>query len=122
MRARGLIMAAALAMVGQFALFAGPATAEPAATAPAACVSAAWQPVRSGLYLWRCPTSYHGQVVGGLKGDQLYLRSGAGTITKLVNIPATGNYNTGTVGDFGGPWAACLKIPNRAEVCTAHAW
>lgn len=115
-------MAAALAMVGQFALFAGPATAEPAATAPAACVSAAWQPVRSGLYLWRCPTSYHGQVVGGLKGDQLYLRSGAGTITKLVNIPATGNYNTGTVGDFGGPWAACLKIPNRAEVCTAHAW
>jgi len=125
MRVRGFVTATALAMVGQFALFTSPATAaatEPAATAPAACVSAASRAVRSGLYLWRCPTSYHGQIVGGLRGDQLYLRSGAGTITKLVNIPATGNYNTGTVGDFGGPWAACLKIPNQAEVCTAHAW
>lgn len=85
-------------------------------------MSAAFRSVRGGLYLWRCPTSYHGQIAGGLRGDQLYLRSGAGTTTRLVNIPATGDYNTGTVGDFGGPWAACLKIPNRAEVCTAHAW
>jgi hypothetical protein len=133
MRIRRIVTAVAVVAAGQAMLFTSPAVAGSAAAAPAgtvsagdqgraACVSAASRAVRSGLYLWRCPTSYHGQIVGGLKGDQLYLRSGAGTITRLVNIPATGNYNTGTVGDYGGPWAACLKIPNQAEVCTAHAW
>ncbi len=126
-------MAAAAVAAGQIMLVASPAgagattapdgsTGSSAGRAPAACVPAAHRAVRSGLYLWRCPTSYHGQIVGGLRGDQLYLRSGAGTITRLVNIPATGDYNTGTVADFGGPWAACLKIPNQAEICTAHAW
>ncbi|GAB2835261.1 hypothetical protein GCM10027176_44420 [Actinoallomurus bryophytorum] len=62
---------------------------------------------------------------GGWRGRrvaQLFLRSGADTITGLRTLPASGDYNTVTVGDFGGPWAACLAIPNQGEVCTAHAW
>ncbi|GGK96275.1 hypothetical protein Sme01_31760 [Sphaerisporangium melleum] len=135
MRINKLIALAASAAAGGTLMFASPsaAAAAPAAAggqALAACRIAAGPEYLSGrtVRLWFCDgtggtaNGYHGQVLSGRAGDQLYLRSATGTITALVNVPATGDYNTRTVGDHGGPWRACVHIPNEGQICTVAAW
>ncbi|MGV9383811.1 hypothetical protein ACWDRB_48905 [Nonomuraea sp. NPDC003707] len=89
-------------------------------------VGAKWSAGRI-VYLWWCDGTsgtrrgYHGQIQNVVDGDQVYLRSGTGSITALVNITWTGgNEDTPTVGDWGAPWAACITVRNVGETCTAH--
>lgn len=95
---------------------------------PAPCRIAAQ--AGSFLFLWKCDgtagtrNGYHAQLINAYKGDKVYLRSAAGTKTGEVTSPRDGvDLNSTTVGDNGGPWAACfLANPELIEICTDHAW
>lgn len=77
-------------------------------------------PYATSIELLRCGTnSWKAGSFQPRKGDQLYLRSAQGTITRLTNVPVnTYWYETTTVGTFGAPWQACIKMPNVSEKCT----
>jgi hypothetical protein len=119
-----------IAPAAQAAAQTTPKTAVSSSQVPAACRIAAQTSVRGSddLRLWKCDgtggtrVGYHGEFLSGRKGDQLYLQSASGLDYVQVNIPGSGTYNTATVGDNGGPWAACVRVPNGGEHCTSHAW
>jgi hypothetical protein len=73
--------------------------------------------------LWRCDSGWLALITYPEIGDQVYLRSAAGTITDLrtVRYQHT-DTSTKTVGVYGGPWRACGKIPHATEVCTPNLW
>lgn len=130
MRTSKLALAATSAILGGAALFATPTTAGATALAPCRIVA---DTHGGSLRLWYCDgtggtrNGYHGQAVGAFEGDQLFLRSAAGTKTAVVNIPRNGNYDTATVGSQGGPWKACYDPWPTApgvgdEFCTAAGW
>ncbi|MER7504212.1 hypothetical protein AB0L05_22455 [Nonomuraea pusilla] len=127
MRVSELIAAAGSVVAGATLLFAGPAgtaaLAQGQALAPCRKVDSLVDQGRT-VRLWHCDgtagtaNGYHGQLLSGRRGDQLYLRSATGTITALVNVPRTGDFNTRTVGDHGSPWRACMHVPNVGQSCT----
>lgn len=130
MRTSKLALAATSVILGGAALFATPTTAGATALAPCRIVA---DTHGGSLRLWYCDgtggtrNGYHGQAVGAFEGDQLFLRSAAGTKTAVVNIPRNGNYDTATVGSQGGPWKACYDPWPTApgvgdEFCTAAGW
>jgi len=104
---------------------AAPQPSTKAAAAGCRTIDSRWMPLRAAtVVLERCDEGYHAKLSGGRKGEQLYLRSGAGTITYLTTLPAGGAgwWTTEYVGNFGGPWAACAQLKDLAEVCTSHVW
>ncbi|MEU7476072.1 hypothetical protein AB0A63_08815 [Lentzea sp. NPDC042327] len=74
------------------------------------------------IHLWVCDNGWHGQITGGATGDPVWLDSARNTVTGYRTIPSGAtSVNTGTVGQYGGPWRACGRAFNRPEiVCTAR--
>ena len=74
------------------------------------------------IHLWVCDNGWHGQITNGATGDPVWLDSARGTVTGYRTIPSGGtSANTGTVGQYGGPWRACGRAFNAPEiVCTAR--
>jgi hypothetical protein len=73
------------------------------------------------VHPWLCDNGWHGQITNGATGDHIWLDSAAGTVTGHNTIaPGATSANSGTVGQFGGPWRACGRpwnLPNDI-VCT----
>jgi hypothetical protein len=95
---------------------------------PAPCRIAA--SVGDYLYLWKCDgtagtrNGYHAQEIHAHKGDRVYVKSNAGNTTGGVTASRDGvDLDSLTVGDNGGPWAACFTaFPELFVTCTDHAW
>ena len=71
------------------------------------------------IHLWLCDNGWHGQITNGAAGDWIWMRSAAGTDSGHARIaPGQTAADSGTVGQFGGPWRACGG-PDGVTVCTA---
>lgn len=140
MRLKRFTVIAMTALLGALALATGTAQASAAApsgqetTAGDVGAMAPCRPVhdagRDGrtVILWSCDgtggtrNGYHGQIVNARAGDQVWLESPTGARHVYRTAPGSGNYNTATVGDHGGPWKACIHVPRAGTTCTDRGW
>ena len=67
------------------------------------------------VYLWKCGTQLHAQLVNASTGDKVYLRASNGNTTGTATV-ASGktSVNSGTA---TGTWQGCVKPTNRTAWC-----
>ena len=70
------------------------------------------------VYLWKCGTQLHAQLVNASPGDLVYLRASNGNTTGGQKVPAGAtSVNSGSA---SGTWQGCVKPTNRTAWCGSY--
>ncbi|TRY17222.1 hypothetical protein FOJ82_11720 [Tessaracoccus rhinocerotis] len=74
------------------------------------------------VYLWRCGSNVHAQLVNASTGDLVFLRTAGGTSLGGARVPSgktsvnSGSYSLAQTGVV----KACVTPTNRSEWCTSY--